>query len=102
MISRQSARQAIHTKNAHECSSIGRINRNSCWEIDLHFSTEMSQENQRSSTVYNFETIDVDGKPEVTFKCLKRMVGERGFEPPTPWSRTRFGALWKSIEICSS
>ncbi len=21
--------------------------------------------------------------------CLKRLVGERGFEPPTPWSRTR-------------
>ena len=23
------------------------------------------------------------------FKYLKTMVGERGFEPPTPWSRTR-------------
>ena len=22
-------------------------------------------------------------------KLLKRMVGARGFEPPTPWSRTR-------------
>jgi hypothetical protein len=22
-------------------------------------------------------------------KCLKKLVGERGFEPPTPWSRTR-------------
>jgi hypothetical protein len=21
---------------------------------------------------------------------LKTLVGERGFEPPTPWSRTRF------------
>src|SRR5208283_1302648 len=40
-------------------------------------------------TVYNFDTIDVDGKPEVQFKCLKILVGERGFEPPTPWSRTR-------------
>ena len=40
-------------------------------------------------TVYNFDTIDVDGKPEEQFKCLKKMVGERGFEPPTPWSRTR-------------
>jgi hypothetical protein len=40
-------------------------------------------------TVYNFDTINVDGKPEVQFKCLKRLVGERGFEPPTPWSRTR-------------
>jgi len=43
-----------------------------------------------AGTVYNFDTIDVDGKLEVQFKCLKIMVGERGFEPPTPWSRTRF------------
>ena len=42
-----------------------------------------------TTTVYNFDTIDVDGKPEVAFKCLKRLVGERGFEPPTPWYRTR-------------
>ncbi len=42
-----------------------------------------------ADAVYNFDTIDVDGKPEVAFMCLKRMVGERGFEPPTPWSRTR-------------
>ena len=42
-----------------------------------------------ADTVYKFDTIDVDGKPEVQFKCLKIMVGERGFEPPTPWSRTR-------------
>jgi hypothetical protein len=27
------------------------------------------------------------------------MVGERGFEPPIPWSRTRFKHLLKSIEI---
>ena len=39
-------------------------------------------------TVYNFDTIDVDGKPEAQLKCLKELVGERGFEPPTPWSRT--------------
>jgi len=29
------------------------------------------------------------------------MVGERGFEPPTPWSRTSFSELLKSIEIVS-
>jgi hypothetical protein len=40
-------------------------------------------------TVYNFDYTAVDGKPEVLFICLKRLVGERGFEPPTPWSRTR-------------
>jgi len=48
------------------------------------------REIQKNGTVYNFDTSDVDGKPEVAFKCLKRLVGERGFEPPTPWSRTRF------------
>ena len=51
-------------------------------------------------TVDNFDTIDVDGKPEVAFICLKRMVGERGSEPPTPWSRTRFRRLWNSVELC--
>ncbi len=29
----------------------------------------------------------------------KQMVGERGFEPPTPWSRTRFQTILKSAEI---
>ena len=29
---------------------------------------------------------------------LKTLVGERGFEPPTPWSRTRFHKLLKSVE----
>jgi len=32
-------------------------------------------------------------------KYMKRLVGERGFEPPTPWSRTRFCTSWKSVEI---
>jgi hypothetical protein len=32
-------------------------------------------------------------------KWLKTMVGERGFEPPTPWSRTRFQLVLKSVEI---
>src|SRR5207302_2862887 len=50
---------------------------------------EILQKLSDAGTVYNFDTIDVDGKPEVQFKCLKRLVGERGFEPPTPWSRTR-------------
>jgi hypothetical protein len=33
--------------------------------------------------VYNFDTIDVDGKPEVPFKYLKRLVGlpRRYIEP---------------------
>ncbi len=41
-------------------------------------------------TVYKIDYSAVDGKPEVLFMSLKRLVGERGFEPPTPWSRTRF------------
>src|SRR6267378_272063 len=35
-------------------------------------------------TVYKFDHSAVDGNPEARFKCLKKMVGERGFEPPTP------------------
>ena len=30
------------------------------------------------------------------------MVGAKGFEPSTSWSRTRFRALWKSTEFCGS
>jgi hypothetical protein len=37
----------------------------------------------------NFAYSAVDEKPEMLFMCLKILVGERGFEPPTPWSRTR-------------
>ena len=33
-------------------------------------------------------------------RTLKQMVGERGFEPPTPWSRTRFYRLLNPIEFC--
>src|SRR6266851_6781515 len=40
-------------------------------------------------TVYKFDYTAVDEKREARFISLKRLVGERGFEPPTPWSRTR-------------
>jgi hypothetical protein len=33
-------------------------------------------------------------------KARKLLVGERGFEPPTPWSRTRFKHLLKLVEFC--
>src|SRR5580692_11527865 len=33
--------------------------------------------------------IGILGDPGIGCKLLKIMVGERGFEPPTPWSRTR-------------
>jgi len=32
---------------------------------------ETQREIQKNTTVYNFDTIDVDGKPEAQFKCLK-------------------------------
>ena len=32
-------------------------------------------------------------------KLLKIMVGERGFEPPIPWSRTSFCLLLIFVEI---
>ena len=61
--------------------------------IRLQFSMEplleFQLEIQKNMTAYKNVYIDVDGKPEVAFKCLKILVGERGFEPPTPWSRTR-------------
>ena len=37
----------------------------------------------------NFAYSAVDENPETLSMCLKRLVGERGFDPPTPWSRTR-------------
>jgi len=50
--------------------------------------------------VYNFAHSDVAEKPGVRGNSLKRMVGARGFEPPTPWSRTRFQGLLKSMDSC--
>jgi hypothetical protein len=55
--------------------------------------------NAEDLTVYKIDYSAVDEKPEVQFIYLKRLVGERGFEPPTPWSRTRFEMLLKSPEI---
>jgi len=38
--------------------------------------------------------------PAAALTSWKQLVGERGFEPPTPWSRTRFRHLLKSVEVC--
>jgi hypothetical protein len=35
----------------------------------------------------------------LSWSFKRKLVGERGFEPPTPWSRTRFNDLLKSVEI---
>jgi hypothetical protein len=77
-----------------------KIKQNFYEKITLQFSLNITQKISDAGTVYKIDTIDVDGKPEVQFKCLKIMVGERGFEPPTPWSRTRFRRLLNSIEFC--
>ena len=55
--------------------------------------------NQKNPTVYKIDYTSVDEKPEALFMCLKILVGERGFEPPTPWSRTRFKLLLKLVEF---
>ncbi len=46
--------------------------------------------NSADLTVCKITYTDVDDNLEGLFKSLKILVGERGFEPPTPWSRTRF------------
>ena len=55
-------------------------------QSDVRFSAVLNSEDL---TVYKIDYIAVDEKPELLFMFLKRLVGERGFEPPTPWSRTR-------------
>src|SRR5229473_800377 len=44
--------------------------------------------NSADLTAYKFIYTAVDEDPETLSMCLKTLVGERGFEPPTPWSRT--------------
>ena len=36
-----------------------------------------------------YESTTSDENPEIKRKCLKEMVGAKGFEPSTSWSRTR-------------
>src|SRR6266851_7074484 len=51
--------------------------------------SNVSWKKQENRTVYKIVYSGVRVKPEMQFILLKRLVGERGFEPPTPWSRTR-------------
>ena len=55
--------------------------------LDLEAKTSLL--NSEDLTVYKIIYSAVDEKTEMKFKYLKILVGERGFEPPTPWSRTR-------------
>ena len=63
-------------------------------------SASPSPENAGCRGRYEIVYSAVDGEPEGGLISLKIMVGERGFEPPTPWSRTRSKRLLKSVEIC--
>ena len=45
--------------------------------------------NLEDLTDYKIVYIAIFGDPGNRFKLLILLVGERGFEPPTPWSRTR-------------
>ena len=44
--------------------------------------------NLEDLTDYKIVYIGIFGDPRNGCKLLKILVGERGFEPPTPWSRT--------------
>jgi hypothetical protein len=57
-------------------------------KVTVKSSLEMQLKISDAGTVYNFDTTDVDGKPEAAFICLKRLVGER-ILTSDPWSRTR-------------
>ena len=46
-------------------------------------------EGLRDIAVYKIIYSPVDEKPEIARKLLKKMVGAKGFEPSTSWSRTR-------------
>src|SRR5271165_6362755 len=56
------------------------------------FQLDSQLEKQENAPVYKIDYSDVAAKPEVAGKLLKRLVGERGFEPPTPSSRTRLSS----------
>src|SRR5579864_1641053 len=53
-------------------------------------------------TVLKFLCQETKRFPDHITAILRRLVGERGFEPPTPCSRTRFQRLLDSIEFCRS
>src|ERR1700730_1319432 len=62
---------------------------------------------QENAVFMRFARLDHLGRIQVIdSQCMiavvsegKQLVGERGFEPPTPWSRTRFRQLLNSIEF---
>jgi len=60
---------------------------------------QSQKKNKEVNSVTFLPTVGIF-QEKLVCKLLKRLVGERGFEPPTPWSRTRFQALLKPVEIC--
>ena len=49
---------------------------------------------------YKIDYSGILGYPNNGCKLLKIMVGERGFEPPTPWSRTRCSTRLSHSPTC--
>ena len=59
-----------------ECMGLPRFIRQECHEVARIL-------NYVALTVYKIDHSAVDENPEARFKCLIKLVGERGFEPPT-------------------
>jgi len=58
--------------------------------------------NLEDFTVYRIIYSAVDEKTENACKWLKKLVGAKGFEPSTSWSRTRSRILLKFVEFDGS
>jgi hypothetical protein len=57
--------------------AIGTIEQKFLQAIDLKFQLHMNGGINDAETIYNFDIIDVDGKTEVTFKCLMSVPRHR-------------------------
>ncbi len=70
----------------------GRLERLTIWLSTCNWrgicTGKVTTENTEEITVTNLPTVDFRGFQNGCI-LLKILVGERGFEPPTPWSRTR-------------
>ena len=67
-------------------SPIGQTKESSCGKIGSQLSMETRREIQKNMAVYNFDTIDADGKTEVQLNCLQDWSGREdlNLRPPGP------------------
>jgi hypothetical protein len=60
----------------------------------------LSTNTQQRCAFWHWSTsANTRGSGWISCKLLMLLVRERGFEPPTPWSRTRFCGSLKCVEI---